>query len=219
MITAPSSPAELLDLVRKSGIVPPDRLAGLPDLAVPSDGGPPSLVMESVERDPREHLVERDGAIPYPDAVDYIAEAAAGLQHAHEQGLVHRDIKPANLIRDRSGTVKILDMGLARSAADPGDNLTERLDSGAIVGTADYIAPEQALSGAKTDGRADIHSLGATFFAVVTGKPPFNGNTAQKLLHHQMKAPPSLSAFDPTLPKGLAAVVARMMAKKPDQRY
>jgi serine/threonine protein kinase len=186
---------------------------------VSTHGNTPYLVMEYVEGRTLQQHVDAHGAIPYPEAVDYIAQAAAGLQHAHEMGFVHRDIKPANLILDRSGTVKILDMGLARSAVDASDNLTERLDSGAIVGTADFIAPEQAISRAVIDGRADIYSLGASLFVLVSGKPPFDGNTAQKLLHHQLKAPPHLSEVDPTLPEGLTAVVAKMLAKKAAQRF
>src|SRR5262249_24081059 len=153
-----------------------------------------------------------------PTATDYIAQAAAGLQHAHERNFVHRDIKPGNLILDKSGTVKILDMGLARSA-DAQDRLTERLDNGAVVGTADFIAPEQALNQPNIDGRADIYSLGATFFALLVGKPPFEGNTTQKLLQHQLRSTPKVAWVDSALPKGLSAVVARMLAKKPADRY
>ncbi|HJZ55117.1 MAG TPA: serine/threonine-protein kinase [Gemmataceae bacterium] len=182
-------------------------------------GEVPYLVMEYVEGETLQQLIDRDGAIPYTTASDYIAQAAAGLQHAHEKGFVHRDIKPGNLMRDKSGSVKILDMGLARSSTNERDKLTERLDHGAVVGTADFIAPEQALNLPQIDIRADIYSLGATFFALITGKPPFEGNTTQKLLHHQMTAAPQLAKIDATLPKGLSAVVAKMLAKKPADRF
>jgi serine/threonine protein kinase len=182
-------------------------------------GDVPYLVMEYVDGETLQERVDRDGPLHYAQAADYIAQAAAGLQHAHEKGFVHRDVKPSNLMVDRAGVVKILDMGLARSAVDERDRLTEKLDQGAVVGTADFIAPEQALSSPSVDGRADIYSLGATFYALVTGKPPFDGNTTQKLLQHQLKAPPPLSAVDPDLPEELSAVVARMMAKKPEARY
>ena len=178
----------------------------------------PYLVMEYVDGETLQHVLDRDGAIPYPIATEYIAQAAAGLQHAHEKGFIHRDIKPGNLMRDKSGTIKILDMGLARSASGS-DNLTERLDNGAVVGTADFIAPEQALNQPNIDGRADIYSLGATFFALIIGKPPFEGNTTQKLLQHQLRSAPKLAALDASLPKGLSAVVAKMLSKKPDDRY
>ncbi|MBA4062141.1 MAG: hypothetical protein C0501_00215 [Isosphaera sp.] len=177
----------------------------------------PYLVMEYVEGDTLQAVLDRDGPVPYPEAAEYVAQAAAGLQHAHERGFVHRDVKPANLIRDGSGTVKILDMGLARSSA-AGDKLTEMLDRGAVVGTADFIAPEQGLN-LPVDGRADIYALGATFFALVIGKPPFDGNTTQKLLQHQLKNAPTLSSLDATLPTALSTVVAKMLAKKPADRH
>ncbi len=178
----------------------------------------PFLIMEYVQGDTLQQMLDREGAIPYPNAAEHIAQAAAGLQHAHEKGFVHRDIKPGNLILDKSGTIKILDMGLARSASSQ-DKLTEKLDHGAVVGTADYIAPEQALNQPTVDIRADIYSLGATFFALIIGKPPFEGNTTQKLLQHQLRSAPRITAMDQTLPKGLSAVVAKMLAKKPADRY
>jgi serine/threonine protein kinase len=178
----------------------------------------PYLVMEYVDGETLQQVLDRDGAVPYPIATEYVAQAAAGLQHAHEKGFIHRDVKPGNLMRDKSGLIKILDMGLARSSTG-GDNLTERLDNGAVVGTADFIAPEQALNQPNIDGRADIYSLGASFFALIIGKPPFEGNTTQKLLQHQLRSAPKLAALDATLPKGLSAVVAKMLAKKPEDRY
>ena len=182
-------------------------------------GDTPYLVMEYVEGETLQQVLDREGALQYGAAADAVAQAAAGLQHAHEKGFVHRDIKPGNLMRDKTGVVKILDMGLARLSASSEDKLTERLDAGAVVGTADFIAPEQALNSPNVDVRADIYSLGASFFALVTGKPPFAGNTTQKLLQHQMAAAPNVSTMDATLPKGLAGVVAKMLAKKPQDRF
>jgi serine/threonine protein kinase len=179
----------------------------------------PFLVMEYVDGVTLQQILDRDGPFPLATAADAIAQAAAGLQHAHERGFIHRDIKPGNLIRDRLGSVKILDMGLARSFADPDQKLTETLDSGAVVGTADFISPEQALNVPTIDIRSDIYSLGATFYTLVAGKVPFEGNTTQKLLNHQMRAVPQLHDFDPTVPEKLSAIVAKMMAKKPADRY
>jgi serine/threonine protein kinase len=176
------------------------------------------LIMEHVEGATFESLLLKAGPITPSRAVGYIAQAAAGLQHAHENGFVHRDIKPSNLMLAKDGTVKILDMGLARSLA-PTDQLTEQLNKGAIIGTSDYMAPEQALGVSKLDIRADIYSLGATFFTLVTGKPPFAGTTSQKLMAHQMKTAPLLTELDPTFPDGLAQVAAKMLAKKPSERY
>jgi serine/threonine protein kinase len=176
------------------------------------------LVMEYVEGNTLEGLLARGGPITPSRAVGYVAQAAAGLQHAHEKGFVHRDIKPANLILGKDGVVKILDMGLARSFR-PDDKLTEVFDHGAVVGTADFISPEQALQDREIDIRADIYSLGATFFALVTNRPPFEGTTPQKLVQHQMADPPSLTELDPTFPKRLAEVVETTLAKDPDDRY
>jgi serine/threonine protein kinase len=180
--------------------------------------GVPYLVMEYVEGETLQAVIDRDGPIPYTTATEYIAQAAAGLQHAHEKGFVHRDIKPGNLIRDNAGSIKILDMGLARSV-NPNDQLTAKLDQGAVVGTADFIAPEQAINNPAVDIRADIYSLGASLFALIIGKPPFEGNTTQKLLQHQLRTAPTLDSVDATLPRGLGAVVDKMLAKKPEERY
>jgi serine/threonine protein kinase len=177
------------------------------------------LSLEYVEGQTLDQLLVRGGPITPSRAVGYIAQTAAGLQHAHEKGIVHRDIKPSNLILTKDGTIKIVDMGLARSYNKVEDNLTEVLDKDAVVGSADYIAPEQALGDPNIDIRADIYSLGATFFSLITGKPPFEGSTSQKLLQHQMKNVPCLSDSDPTFPPKLAQVVAKMLAKKPDERY
>ena len=177
------------------------------------------LVMEYVEGQTLEALIRAGGTVPCGRAVEFITQAAAGLQHAHEKGFVHRDIKPANLILAKDGTVKILDMGLARSFTADGDKLTEAFDRGAILGTAEYIAPEQAMNNPGLDIRADIYSLGATFFALVAGRPPFQGTAAQLLVQHQMKEAPDLTTLDKTFPPGLAQVIAKMLAKKPEDRY
>lgn len=178
----------------------------------------PCLIMEYIDGETLQQYVDREGAMPVPMAAECIAQAAAGLLHAHERGFVHRDIKPGNLIRDREGVVKVLDMGLARSESEQ-DKLTEQLDRGAVVGTADFIAPEQAINSPDTDGRADIYSLGATLYTLLAGKPPFDGNTTQKLMQHQLRDAPPLAVLRPDLPRPLTEVVARMLAKKPTDRY
>ena len=182
------------------------------------DGEVHFLVMEYVEGQTLDRLVTTGGPLSTQRAVEFIAQAATGIQHAYEKGFIHRDIKPSNLILSKDGTVKILDMGLARSF-DKDDQLTAMLDHDAVVGTADYISPEQAVNDPKVDIRTDIYSLGATFFSILTGRPPFDGPTASKLIQHQMKEAPSLTKLDRTIPKVLAQVVAKMMAKKPGDRY
>ncbi|VTR93901.1 serine threonine protein kinase with pasta sensor : Putative uncharacterized protein OS=Gemmata sp. Wa1-1 PE=4 SV=1: Pkinase: WD40: WD40: WD40 [Gemmata massiliana] len=176
------------------------------------------LVMEFVDGVDLQAILDKSGPLLPERAANYIAQAAAGLRHAHGKGFVHRDVKPANLILASDGTVKVLDMGLARSVCNPKDSLTATLDEDVIVGTADYLSPEQALN-ADLDARSDIYSLGATFFALLTGRAPFQGSTAQKVAQHQMAATPDVSKIRPDVAPGLAAVVTRMMAKLPRDRY
>ena len=148
------------------------------------------LVMEYVDGASLQEIVKRAGPLDALRAAHYIRQSALGLQHAHETaGLVHRDIKPANILVDRTGIVKILDMGLARFFNDEEDVLTKKYDE-SVLGTADYLAPEQALDSHSVDIRADIYSLGATFYFCLTGRTPFHeGTVAQKLIWHQTRQP------------------------------
>jgi eukaryotic-like serine/threonine-protein kinase len=152
-------------------------------------------------------------------AAHYIAQGAAGLQHATELGLIHRDVKPGNLLLDRGGVIKVLDMGLARFFDERHDGLTERFDDSCVLGTADYLAPEQA-SNDPVDVRADIYGLGGTLYYLLTGQSPFpDGNVAQKLVAHQTQAPRPVTAFRSDVPAELLTVLAKMMEKKPINRY
>lgn len=189
-------------------------------LDIEETGGQQFLVLEYMEGDTLEDLVRNDGPLPLTQAVDYVIQAAQGLQAAHEAGLVHRDIKPANLFLDRSGTVKILDLGLARLEGPATDGVTEQLDKNRVMGSADYIAPEQAIGHGHVDIRADLYGLGGVFFFLLIGEPPFaRCNVTQKLLAHQMREPPKLKSIRAKLPTGLCAVVDRMLAKDPNERY
>jgi tRNA A-37 threonylcarbamoyl transferase component Bud32 len=177
------------------------------------------IAMEYVEGQTLAQMIEKNGPLHHGTAADYVAQAAAGLQDAADKGFVHRDIKPENLIVDRAGVVKILDMGLTRPTDDSASGkLTSLIDPDSVVGTPDYIAPEQALN-LPVDIRTDIYSLGVTFFAILAGKPPFSGTTAQKLLQHQMKEAPSLSSLRAKVPPEMGDVIRIMMAKKPADRY
>jgi serine/threonine protein kinase len=178
------------------------------------------LVMEHVDGSSLQEIIKRAGAMDVIRATHYIRQAALGLQHAHETaGLVHRDIKPGNILVDRNGIVKILDMGLARFFHDEEDVLTKKYDEN-VLGTADYLAPEQALDSHGVDIRADIYSLGATFYFCLTGRTPFaEGSVAQKLIWHQTRAPKPVRSFRPEVPEGIVAVIDRMMAKDVSQRY
>src|SRR5262249_30050525 len=143
-----------------------------------------------------------------------------GLQHAHATaGLVHRDIKPGNILVDRNGIVKVLDMGLARFFNDEEDNITKKYDE-SVLGTADYLAPEQAVESHEADIRADIYGLGATFYFCLTGRTPFQeGTVAQKLIWHQTRQPKSVRALRSDVDESLAAVIEKMMAKRREDRY
>lgn len=177
------------------------------------------LVMEYVDGASLQEIVRKSGALEPVRASHYIRQTCLGLAHAHAAGLVHRDIKPANLLVDRTGTLKILDMGLARFFNDTEDILTKKYDEN-VLGTADYLAPEQAVDSHEADTRADIYSLGATFYFMLTGRTPFEeGTVAQKLLWHQTRQPKPIRDFAPNVPQQLQAIVEKMMAKAPEDRY
>jgi serine/threonine protein kinase len=184
------------------------------------------MVMEYVDGVDLSQTVKDRGALPVAEACDYIRQAAIGLQHAHERGMVHRDIKPHNLMVSQDGTVKILDFGLAslapEAALDP-DSVEARSDltaAGAIMGTPDYISPEQATDARQADIRSDIYSLGATLYYLLSGRVPFaDGSVMHKLKSHAQIEPESLKTLRDDIPSELAAVVSKMMAKDPDERF
>ena len=185
---------------------------------VDSEGDVYFLVMEFVDGISFHELVARHGPLDATRAAYYLWQAAHGLAYMSERGLVHRDVKPANLLVDRQGVVKLLDLGLVRSQAES-DDLT-RNEGVKILGTADYLAPEQALECSRVDVRADIYSLGATAYFLLTGRPPFEGaKIAQKLIAHQVQRVPSVRELRPDVPAALAAVIERMLAKRPAERY
>jgi eukaryotic-like serine/threonine-protein kinase len=179
------------------------------------------LVMEYVEGVNLEELINLQGPIAWQQAADFARQAAAGLQHAHQAGLVHRDVKPGNLLVDARGCVKILDFGLALidSAEDDEFSLT-MIFGHSCLGTADYIAPEQTIDSFAIDARADVYSLGCTLYVALTGKLPFPvASTNQKLDGHRNHQAPPLRGIVPDVPVELAAIVEKMMAKRPDDRY
>ncbi len=178
------------------------------------------IVMEYIEGQDLQRLVDAAGVMPYTTAANYIAQAADGLAHAHEAGLIHRDIKPANLLVNPKGVVKILDMGLAKFEEDEKKaSLTVANDEN-VMGTADYLAPEQALDSHTVDSRADIYSLGCTLYFVLTGHPPFpDGTLPQRLMMHQTKEPGAITKDRPDCPPELIAICKKMMAKRTKDRY
>jgi hypothetical protein len=188
-------------------------------------GGVHFLVMEYVEGTDLSRLVKSRGPLPVGQAISCVLQAARGLAHAHAAGIVHRDIKPGNLLLDTKGNVKVLDMGLARiDSADNspgGDSATDELTkSGSILGTTDYMSPEQALNTKRADQRADIYSLGATLYYLLAGRPMYRGETAmEKLLAHREQEIPWLRSVRGDVPAGLDAVYRRMVEKSADDRY
>jgi serine/threonine protein kinase len=207
------------------------------------------IAMEFIEGLDLARMVKRQGPLPVEQALEYMRQAALGLQHAHDSGLVHRDIKPANLLvaaatnrtvgdleRTRWGVVKILDLGLARLADPREENLTAL---GTVMGTPDFMAPEQARNASTCDNRADIYSLGCTLYYVLAGRIPFpRGSVAEKILQHQTDEPDAVLSVrrarmmqdaartgkrvdDAALaiPFEVEVVLRKMMAKRPADRF
>jgi len=186
---------------------------------VDNEGNIHYLVMEYVEGRDLQRMVSDDGPLDYVRAADYIRQAALGLAHAHKAGLIHRDVKPANLLVDREGVVKVLDLGLARFTDTERASLTVAHDEG-VLGTADYLAPEQARDSHSVDGRADIYSLGCSLYFLLTGHAPFDeGTLPQRIMAHQKQQPPSIYLDRPDAPPELVGICTHMMAKRPAQRY
>jgi len=175
------------------------------------------LVMECVNGKDLSVLIREKGRLPITTVVDLITQAALGLEYAHQQGLTHRDIKPANLLLSNDGVVKILDMGLARLSSEiDDDGLTK---SGQIMGTVDYMAPEQAVNTRAADARADIYSLGCTLYRLLTDQPMYDGDTLMnKLMSHANDPPPDLQAARPDVSDQLKDVFEKMTAKSADER-
>ena len=178
------------------------------------------VAMELVEGISLQELIVRQGSIPWPQACSLVAQAAAGLQHAHEKGMVHRDIKPGNLLVKRNGTVKVLDFGLALMEKDEDEFTLAMISGQGCVGTADYISPEQTIDSFAVGPRADIYSLGCTLYCALTGTVPFPGESvAKKLRAHRTKDARPVREIKPEVPAAVEQIVAKMMARKPDDRY
>ncbi len=178
------------------------------------------LVMEFVDGQSLEAKYRNQDGFSVVEAAEYMRQAALGLAHAHENGLVHRDVKPSNLLVDKKGVVRLLDLGLARffKSTDE-ESLTIKHDE-KVLGTADFLAPEQAVDSHNVDERADIYSLGCTFYFALTGQPPFtDGTLVQRLLAHQTKAPPPLKKFRQDVPESLNGILDRMLKKHKDDRF
>jgi serine/threonine protein kinase len=181
--------------------------------------GMPFFVMEFCDGKDLSRLLRHYERLPVADACEVVRQAALGLQHAHEHGLVHRDVKPSNVMLTRAGLVKVLDLGLALLRGGATDEkLTQ---TGGIMGTYDYMAPEQASDAHDVDIRADVYSLGCTLYCLLTGRPPYadSRRALEKIRAHAETPVPPVCRLRPEVPEALAQVVQRMLAKQPDQRF
>ncbi len=185
-------------------------------------GGSHYMIMDLVEGPSLLEVLLRKKRLPWGQACDFARQAALGLHHAHQHGLVHRDVKPQNLLIESSGRVKLLDFGLAMILeGETGDEFSMAMIFGhESVGTAAYMAPEQAEDSLSVDARSDVYSLGCTLFASLTGDTPFPERSVTDLQKsHRARAPRSVRDFAPSIPDGVAQVVAKMLAKNRDDRF
>jgi serine/threonine-protein kinase len=186
---------------------------------IDNEGNNHFIVMEYVRGRDLQEIIKQDGPLSYERAVNYIAQAARGLQHAHDSGLIHRDVKPGNLLVDDLGIVKILDLGLALFADEERASLTIQHNE-SVLGTADYLAPEQALNSHNVDPRADIYGLGCTLYYALTGHAPFpEGSLAQRIAKHQTLSPADIHLDRPDCPPALVDICMKMMQKRKEDRF
>jgi serine/threonine protein kinase len=185
------------------------------------DEAGPFLAMEYVSGRDLASVVEKDGQLSVVAAVNCILQAARGLDYAHSQGIIHRDIKPANLLRDAAGVVKVTDLGVARlNTADVAATAGGITQTGTVLGSVNYMSPEQAVDSSRIDCRADIYSLGATLYFLLTGRPPYQAQTMMAVLLKHRDAPiPALAEAGTDIPAALEGVFRRMLAKAPADRY
>ncbi|WP_020468606.1 serine/threonine-protein kinase [Zavarzinella formosa] len=182
------------------------------------------LVMEFVDGPNLSELVKRRGPLPTDQSCEFIRQTATGLANAHAMGLIHRDIKPANLLVQTTAAgpvIKILDFGLAHIVApDKPSDLSDANGEFMVMGTPDYVSPEQARNKSSVDVRSDLYSLGCTFYYLLTGAVPFPGGSAlEKIVRHYSDEPTDIRTLRPEIPEQLAVIVHRLLAKKPDERF
>ncbi|MGW5074380.1 Stk1 family PASTA domain-containing Ser/Thr kinase [Rhodococcus sp. NPDC004095] len=182
-----------------------------------TDGGPlPYIVMEYVDGVTLRDIVRSEGPMAPRRAMEVIADVCAALDFSHRNGIVHRDIKPANIMINRSGAVKVMDFGIARAISDSSSPMTQ---TAAVIGTAQYLSPEQAR-GEQVDARSDVYSLGCVLFEVLTGEPPFKGDSPVAVAYQHVREDPALpSSVNPDIPRELDSVILKAMSKNPANRY
>ncbi|MFC9994477.1 Stk1 family PASTA domain-containing Ser/Thr kinase [Nocardia sp. NPDC127526] len=181
------------------------------------DGGPlPYIVMEYVDGDTLRDIVRGKGPLPPRRAMEIIADVCAALDFSHRNGIVHRDMKPANIMINRAGAVKVMDFGIARAIADSSNPMTQ---TAAVIGTAQYLSPEQAR-GEQVDARSDVYSVGCVLYEILTGEPPFTGDSPVAVAYQHVRENPRLpSHVHPGVPRELDSVILKAMSKNPANRY
>jgi uncharacterized protein (TIGR03067 family) len=193
------------------------NIAGAKDVEL--DTPPRYIALEYVDGIDLHAKVKAEGPLPLRDALDYVRQAALGLQHAHEEGLVHRDIKPANLMLDKRGTVKILDLGLALTADDDEEAGLTKAHDEKVLGTADYLAPEQSKDSHAANPRSDLYSLGCTLYFLLVGRAPFaKGTVVERIKAHWNEPPPNLLDDRPDAGSTIVDLYYRLLEKHPDAR-
>lgn len=181
-----------------------------------SSGPLPYIVMEYVDGVTLRDIIHNDGPMPARRALEVIADACQALNFSHQHGIIHRDVKPANIMISKSGAVKVMDFGIARAIADSGNSVTQ---TAAVIGTAQYLSPEQAR-GESVDARSDVYSLGCVLYELLTGEPPFVGDSPVSVAYqHVREDPEPPSHKHPGITAELDAVVLKSLAKNPDNRY
>ncbi|GAA4484853.1 Stk1 family PASTA domain-containing Ser/Thr kinase [Rhodococcus olei] len=182
-----------------------------------TDGGPlPYIVMEYVDGVTLRDIVRSEGPMAPRRAMEVIADVCAALDFSHRNGIVHRDIKPANIMINRAGAVKVMDFGIARAISDSSSPMTQ---TAAVIGTAQYLSPEQAR-GEQVDARSDVYSLGCVLFEILTGEPPFKGDSPVAVAYQHVREDPAVpSSVNPDIPRELDSVILKAMSKNPANRY
>lgn len=182
-----------------------------------TDAGPlPYIVMEYVDGITLRDIIRSEGPMAPRRAMEVIADVCAALDFSHRNGIVHRDIKPANIMINRAGAVKVMDFGIARAISDSSSPMTQ---TAAVIGTAQYLSPEQAR-GEQVDARSDVYSLGCVLFEILTGEPPFKGDSPVAVAYQHVREDPALpSSVNPDIPRELDSVILKAMSKNPANRY
>ncbi|WP_172649561.1 Stk1 family PASTA domain-containing Ser/Thr kinase [Rhodococcus opacus] len=182
-----------------------------------TEAGPlPYIVMEYVDGDTLRDIVRSEGPMAPRRAMEVISDVCAALDFSHRNGIVHRDVKPANVMINRAGAVKVMDFGIARAISDASSPMTQ---TAAVIGTAQYLSPEQAR-GEQVDARSDVYSLGCVLFEILTGEPPFKGDSPVAVAYqHVREDPQTPSAVNPDIPRELDSVILKAMSKNPANRY